>query len=126
MTAIRIQRFEKELTKIISQTINNRLQNKKLNWITITDVKLSSDLSHAKVYFTHISELPHHQVARELNKSCGIIKNDIAKAKLMRIIPEIVFFYDDLAEKADHLEDIFRKIQAEQEGDEEEGSHAAD
>ena len=126
MASIRIQRFEKELTKIISNAINNRLQNKNLSWVTITAVKLTPDLAHAKIYFTHITEKSHRHVAKELNRSSGVIKNEIAKAKMMRIIPDLKFFYDDLGEKAEHLEDIFRKINAEKETEQKEDDDAAE
>jgi ribosome-binding factor A len=115
MPSIRIQRFEKELLKLISKVVSFKLGNKDLDWVSISRVKLSPDLSYAKIYFTHMSDKPHEKVKQSLTRCSGIIKQEIASAKMMRIIPEITFYYDDLEEKADHLEDIFRKIHQEKE-----------
>lgn len=115
MSSIRIQRFEKELTKIFSNTLNNRIRNKNLQWITISDLKLSADLRYVKAYFTHLSDKSHEFLEKELNRSAGVFKDEIAKAKLMRTIPEIVFHYDDLTEKANRLEKLFKQIHEEEE-----------
>ena len=83
-------------------------------------MKLSPDFSHAKVYFTHMNSSSHHKVMAALKRCTGVIKREIAAAKMMRIIPEISFYYDDMEEKADHLEEIFQKIHQENKTEEEE------
>ncbi len=113
MSRIRIQRFEKELLKLVSNTINYRLRDKKLSFISITDVKLSNDMSSAKFYYTYISDEAKDEVQNALKKSSGAIKQAIASAKLMRRIPEITFHYDEVEEKARELDEIFHKIEAE-------------
>ena len=119
MSSIRVQRFEKELTRLFSTTLSSKIRNSNLSWVTITAVRLSSDLSNAKVYFTHLSSKSHKFLENELNKSVGVFKNEIARAKIMRTIPEITFFFDELAEKANRLEKLFKQIHAE---DKEEGN----
>jgi len=120
MPSIRVQRFEKELLKLISKVVSFKLRDKNLAWVSISDVKLSPDFSHAKVYFTHMNSTSHHKVLEALKRCSGVIKREIASAKMMRIIPEITFYYDDMEEKADHLEEIFQKIHQEKKAEEEE------
>lgn len=120
MPSIRVQRFEKELLKLISKVVSFKLRDKNLAWVSISDVKLSPDLSHAKVYFTHMNSASQYKVLEALNRCTGVIKNEIASAKMMRIIPDITFYYDDMEEKADHLEEIFQKIHEETQATEEE------
>ncbi len=117
MNSIRIQRFEKELVKLISRVVSYKLQDKNLEWVSISSIKLSPDLSYARVYFTHMSDTPHEKVQKALSKCTSIIKQEIASAKMMRIIPEITFYYDDMEDNADHLEDIFKKIHEENQED---------
>lgn len=115
MSTIRIKRFESELQKLISQVITQKLRDKELTWVSISAVKLSPDLTHARIYFTHLTGGAHEKVQSALTRSTGRIKKEIANSKLMRVIPEISFFYDDLEEKAEHLEGIFKKIHSERE-----------
>ncbi|MFC1887514.1 30S ribosome-binding factor RbfA [Candidatus Cloacimonadota bacterium] len=113
MPRIRIQRFEKELLKLVSTTINYKMRDKRLDFVSITSVKLTNDLSHAKFFYTHMQEDSKQEIQKVLEKSTGIIKQAIASAKLMRRIPDIVFQYDEVEENARKLDSIFAKIEAE-------------
>ena len=113
MASIRIKRLEKELFKIISSTVSFKLRDKRLSCVTITSVRLTNDMSLAKVYFTQYDKLADAVVQETLQRSSGAIKKEIAAAKLMRTIPNIRFLYDELEENARSLEDIFAQIRNE-------------
>lgn len=117
MSRIRIQRFEKELLKLVSNTINYKLRDKYLNFVSITSVKLSNDMSHARFYYTHLNEADKDKIQKALERSTGVIKQAIASEKLMRRIPEIVFQYDEVQEKARNLDEIFKKLETEKHED---------
>jgi len=113
LASIRIKRLEKELFKIISSTVSFKLRDKRLSCVTITSVRLTNDMSLAKVYFTQYDKLADAVVQETLQRSSGAIKKEIAAAKLMRTIPNIRFLYDELEENARSLEDIFAQIRNE-------------
>jgi ribosome-binding factor A len=115
MARIRIRRLEKELIKLISNTLLFKIRDKRLQSVTITAVRLTNDMSLMKVYFTHLGKESDQKVLTAINRSSGFIKKQIAEAKMMRRIPEIIFQYDDIADKAHKLEDIFAKIHEEEE-----------
>jgi ribosome-binding factor A len=114
MSSIRIKRMEKELKKLISSVVTYKLNDPHLEQITITAIQLTKDFSIAKIYFTDLSDFPKEKVINVLEKSSGFIKNEIAKAKMMRTIPELSFYYDEVQEKAGKLEEIFQKIHKEE------------
>ena len=118
MARIRIKRLESELFKLLSTTINFKLRDNNLTMVTVTGVKLTNVLSYLRVFFSHFDETKTENVLRSLNKSSGFLKNEIAKAKFMRKIPDISFEYDKLEENARDLDKIFAKIQAEKKEDE--------
>ncbi|MCF7858473.1 MAG: 30S ribosome-binding factor RbfA [Candidatus Cloacimonetes bacterium] len=113
MARIRIKRLESELLKLISNIINYKLRDNNLTMVTVTGVKLTNDLSYLKIFFSHFDETNTEDVLNSLNKSSGFIKNEIAKAKFMRKIPQLIFEYDKLEEEARDLDKIFAKINAE-------------
>ncbi len=117
MARIRIKRLESELFKLLSTTISFKLRDNNLTMVTVTGVKLTNDLSYLRVFFSHFDETKTEDVLKSLNKSSGFLKNEIAKAKFMRRIPDISFEYDKLEENARDLDKIFAKIQAEQKED---------
>jgi len=114
MPNIRIQRMEKELLKLISNTLHYKLRDNRLHFVTITAVTLSNDMSYTKIYFTNINKINHSKMEKILTKSSGFIKKEIAASKMLRIIPELHFIYDSTEENAHHLDDIFQKIHSEQ------------
>jgi len=115
MVRIRIQRLEKELLKFINNIVTYKLRDKNLEWVSISAVKLSNDISHAKIYFTFLGEKSPQNILETLTKSSGFIKKEIAAAKFLRQIPELIFLPDDLEKNAQNLDKIFAKIHAEKE-----------
>ncbi len=113
MARIRIQRMEKELLRILSSTINYKLRDKYLKFVTLTEIKLSNDMSHAKIYYSHLDQYPDEKIQQALTKSTGFLKKEIAYTKLMRVIPELSFRYDKVEEQARNIDKIFDRIKSE-------------
>ena len=110
MSSIRIKRMQKELLKLISNVVQFEFRNKYFDQITITAVSLSADFSVAKIYFTDLSDYDRNTIIMAFQKSSGFIKSQIANAKMMRTIPELHFFYDEVEENAVKLDKIFQQI----------------
>jgi ribosome-binding factor A len=111
--SVHLQRLEKELLRFISNIINNDLRDKNLDWVTLTSISLSKDLSFLKIYYSHLNTSSDGKVQKALTKSSGYIKREIANKKMMRKIPEIVFCYDTIEQNARNLDKIFEKINSE-------------
>jgi len=113
MSKIRIKRMEKELLRLMNTTLQSTIRDDRLQWVTISDIRLSPDFSFARVYFTHLTDIDDDKLQELLTKSSGVFKDSIAKAHFMRIIPELKFLPDDKAKEAQRLEEIFAKIHQE-------------
>lgn len=115
MSRIRIKRMESELEKLFNTTLSFEIRNSDLDWVSISRIQLSPDFKYAKIFFTSLSHDAHiGKIQKALNRSRGFFKNKIAQAKMMRIIPELTFIYDDTEKKASDLDDIFAKIHQEE------------
>ena len=98
--------LRKELSVIISQDINDPL----LGFPTVTDVRVSPDLSSAKVYVSFLGKnYKKRDGINALNRAKGYIKTKLAKSVRMRKIPDLVFVVDDTLDKADKIEQILNK-----------------
>jgi ribosome-binding factor A len=66
--------------------------------VSITDVEVSRDLSHAKVFVTKLG-LEKKEDAKEtlavLNRAGGFLRSQIAKDSTMRITPTLRFYFDE-------------------------------
>jgi ribosome-binding factor A len=112
MARIKIQRLESELLKIISSALLFKVRDREIKSVNLTAVKLSNDLSYAKIYYTTLDSNVE-KVQRSLERSKGFFKKEIATADFMRVVPELVFKFDEQEEKARKLEKILAQIQQE-------------
>ncbi len=107
----RIPRLQEELKKLFNLALQQKLRDPALDWVNITEVVLSKDLRHAKLYFSHYNNPASHEAIREqLTKSSGFFKKQIAGAQMMRTIPELTFFYDETEDRAEKVEALLASI----------------
>ena len=106
MANIRAERVASQLQQTISQIIQKELQNPIFTeqLVTVVDVRVSADLSVAKVYFSVLaSKQKQQEVMQALNEAKKFIRNEIASRLNMRITPELRFELDTLVEKGEKL-----------------------
>ena len=86
------------------------VKNKDINFVTITDVKLSDDLSFAKVYYTVLDENTKKETDKALRSAAGFIRHELRDRVDIRQIPELRFVYDESIEYSEKIEDIIEQI----------------
>jgi ribosome-binding factor A len=79
--------------------------------VTITTVRVSSDLSLAKVYLSIFSTPDKDAILEAIKEKQSFIRGILGRkiAKQVRIIPEIVFYIDDSLDYALKINDLLKK-----------------
>jgi ribosome-binding factor A len=101
--------IQKELSDIFQRDKRGILDN---TFITIADVKMSPDLSVARVSISMMLAKDKDKTLENLN----LHKKEIRKAlgdkigKQVRIIPELIFMIDEVEEKAQRIEDLIKNL----------------
>ena len=95
------------IRKELSHILLTDTKDPKLRFVSITDVKVTRDLSYASVYVTFYDG---HKRLKELNEAKGYLRSKLAKALNIRKIPELNFVLDDSFDKAKRIEDILSDI----------------
>ncbi|HZB11589.1 MAG TPA: 30S ribosome-binding factor RbfA [Chryseolinea sp.] len=101
--------IQKELSDIFLRDKRGILDNA---FITIADVRMSPDLGVAKVYISMLLVKEKEKVLENITSR----KSEIRKAlgnrigKQVRIIPELVFFKDEVEENATRLDEIIKNL----------------
>jgi ribosome-binding factor A len=91
--------------------IERKLMDPAKGFITITRVRLSSDLKYAKVYFSAMgSEEQRTGSEKALKRAVNFLRRELGKKLNIRYIPEIKFFFDDSLDYAEHMNSLFKKI----------------
>lgn len=113
--SIKTQRLANVFVKEISDILLNEIKDKDINFVTITHIDITNDLSFAKVYFTSLDDSKREKCISELNHAKGFIRNELIKRKIqIRKMPELRFIYDESIEYANKLEKIIDEIKKEE------------
>ena len=95
---IRKSRLADEIRDILgSSLMGGRLEDPRLQGVTVTAVKLSADLQVATVYFTILGE--QHPDQRDvavsgLESASGLFRHMLADSLKLRRVPSLRFFFD--------------------------------
>jgi ribosome-binding factor A len=108
------QRQEKveELLKIeISDIIQRELKDPRAGFITITDVEISPDLRHARVFFSVLGDEAAQQASmKALKSAAGFIRRELGRRVRMRVTPEVEFRVDESIERGARIFEILQQI----------------
>ncbi len=108
--SIKIERISSEMIKQISYILATEIKDNDIKFVTVTDCKVSSDLSFAKVYVTVFNQDKIKDTIKALNNASGFIRKMLADRIDIRHIPELTFVYDESIEYGKNIENIIEKI----------------
>lgn len=98
----------------ISKMLIRGLKDPRLAMANITYVKVTNDLSLAKVYFRVMKEsFDVDQVIKGFERAENFIRRALRDFLEIRTVPQLKFYYDDSLEYGERIENIFRRIKDE-------------
>ncbi len=97
----RLERANELLREIIGDFLVHRLRDPRLQFVTVTEVQLSPDFQHGKVYFTVLGgEQREQEALAALQSAEPLIREEINRNVHWRFIPRLTFIVDKRIEKA--------------------------
>lgn len=107
--SVKIDRLNTAFVEKISEIIHNDIKDKDINMVTITDARVTNDLSFLKVYFTTL-DTDRKKVITSLNKANSFIRSKLCEKMDIRKMPEIHFVYDESIDYGKKIEEIIERI----------------
>jgi ribosome-binding factor A len=83
-----------------------------IEFVTITEVRMSGDLHAARIYWTILDEQKLEQAKIALNKIAKQLRGTVGRELQTRLTPELQFVYDELGETVDSFEASLARAQA--------------
>ena len=79
--------------------------------VSVTEVRISPDLSVAKVYVSVFPSAKSEEVMQLVNENARTIRGELGRivAKQFRIVPELAFFLDSSLDCAEHIDELLKK-----------------
>lgn len=116
----RTDRVAEMIQRKLAQLIQREVKDPRLTgMVTISGVNVSSDLSHAKVYFTVFNE-DKNLVASILNGASSYLRTALARTSKLRTVPQLHFIYDESIEYGNRLSRLIDQVNPSDDEDEEE------
>ena len=79
--------------------------------VTVSEVRISPDLSVAKVYVSVFPSEKAPQVMQTLEENNRAYRGELGRkvASQLRIVPELTFFLDTSLDYAEHIDELLKK-----------------
>jgi ribosome-binding factor A len=92
----RADRVSQQIQREIAMILQREIKDPRVGMATVSDVELTRDLQHAKVFVTFfLNEEDNIEAGvKVLNDASGYIRILLGKAMKLRVVPEIRFVYD--------------------------------
>jgi len=96
----RSRRIAEQVQRELSEIIRLELKDPRIGMITITDVEVTPDNAHARVYFTLLGEASRiEEAAAGLQHAAGYLRRQLAQRLELRVVPHLHFEHDASVER---------------------------
>jgi len=110
MTGSRLEKVADLVREEVARLLQTELHDRRLGFITITQVVMSSDLRHARIYVSVLAQQEARaQAMSALQTARGFIRRRLGETLKLRYTPEITFSLDTTGEYADRIESLLEQ-----------------
>ncbi len=103
----RAKKIADRIKVLVAETLEYRVKDERLGFVTITDVRVTGDLQNASVFYTVFGgEAERAETAAALESAKGKLRSAVGKGIGIRLTPTLEFIPDALPEGAAHMEDL--------------------
>lgn len=108
--SLKIDRISSDVLRVLSNIMLLEAKDETLKHITLTECKVTNDLSFANVYYTYMGDESLESVKENLRIAEPYLRSVLAEKLDLRHTPEIRFFYDNSIEYGQNIERIINEI----------------
>lgn len=113
MTSGRMRRVDEAIRQVIGEVVAGELKDPRVGFVTVTDVRTSADLSHARVYVSVLGDEPAREATLAgLRSAHGYMQRRVASELRLKRTPTLDFIYDETTDRAMRLEALLDESEA--------------
>lgn len=110
----RLEKVRQIIKQEVSKIILYKLQDPRINLVTVTKVEPSPDLRIAKIYVTiRGDESTQKKTLNALKHAKGYMQSEMASHLKMRNTPSLDFYLDETEKKSSHILELIEKAVSE-------------
>ena len=108
----RARKLADRIRVIVAETLERRVKDPRLGFVTVTDTRVTGDLHDATVFYTvYGDDAARADTAVALDSVKGLIRSEVGRQTGVRFTPTLTFVADAVPENAAHIDDLLRKAQ---------------
>ncbi len=118
MSSGRMRRVDEAIRQVLGEAMTAEMKDPRVGFVTVTDVRTSADLRHARVYVSVLGEDggPSREDQREstldgLRSAHGYLQGRIASELRLKRTPALEFAYDDTTDRALRVDALLSEIE---------------
>lgn len=100
----RVERLNEQFRRELMDILHNEVRDPRVGSLTVTQVEITPDLYHAKVYLTSIDPETRSASLEGLDAAAPFIRREIGKRLHIRRAPELHFTWDETLANAQRIE----------------------
>ncbi|PRX33624.1 ribosome-binding factor A [Orenia metallireducens] len=109
MSGHRPERLAELIKKEVSDLLQKDIKDPRIGFVTVTDVEVSGDLRHAKIFISILNGDKEETMAG-LEATTGFVRKELGKRIRLRHVPEVIFRYDTTIETGTRVFKILEEI----------------
>jgi len=109
--AERMRRVDEAVRSVLSDAITKDLKDPRVGFVTVTQVKTSPDLRHARVFVSVLGDEATRAATLEgLRSAHGFLQGQLARQLSLKHTPALAFEYDDSIDRGMRITELLQEI----------------
>lgn len=100
----RSQRVGEQIRRELADLLQFEVKDPRVGKVTLTEVEVTGDLAHAKIYF--VTQDDAEAATAALGKAAGFLRSQLSRRLLLRSVPQLHFVYDVSLDRGMHLSQL--------------------
>lgn len=110
----RAQRVGQEIHEVVASLLLVGVDDPRLRLIQVTDVDVTADLRHARIYYVMLDgEEPAEEVYEAVERVSGFVRSHLGSELRLRYVPEVEFRFDEAVLRGRRIDEILSDLQEE-------------
>ncbi|AEW96855.1 MULTISPECIES: 30S ribosome-binding factor RbfA [Streptomycetaceae] len=109
----RARKLADRIRVVVAETLQRRIKDPRLGYVTITDTRVTGDLREATVFYTVLGDEEERTAsAAALESAKGVLRSEVGRQTGVRFTPTLTFVLDAVPDTARTIDDLLAKARA--------------
>lgn len=106
----RTDRVSAQLRRELGALVHEAVREHGLPSVSVSDVEVTRDLAHAKVFVTALLPERSAEALKGLKELARELRMELARRVKLRHVPELHFHYDDSVDRGERIDNLLRDL----------------